>query len=340
MSETSTAREADEASGTREAPEIGEMGQMGETGRTGEPFDVVVVGAGPAGLNAALVCGRQRRRVLLIDSGRPRNAPSPETHMLLSRDGFSPAALRAAARADLAAYATVETRAGEVTDARALDCGFELVLADGRVEHTRKLILATGQVDVLVDIPGLAERFGRGVFHCPFCHGYETRDMPLAVVGSDPASVMLARYVADRFTDDVVLATHGQAPTDEQCALLAKAGVGLRVEQLTSITGEPGSLTLEFATGSPLARGAVFHRTRIHQHSALAARLGCAHLPDGCVRVDEFQRTSVPGVFAAGDMARLEALPDPLTFVVTGAADGARAAVWADQEMFRADAGL
>ncbi|WP_424639528.1 NAD(P)/FAD-dependent oxidoreductase [Embleya sp. AB8] len=307
---------------------------------TSGTFDVVVVGAGPAGLNAALVSGRQRRRVLLIDSGRPRNAPSPATHMLLSRDGFSPTALRAAARADLAAYDTVEIRAGEVADARSLDDGFELVLADGSTERARKVILATGQVDVLADIPGLAERFGRGVFHCPFCHGYETLGMTVAVVGADPASVMLALYVADRFSEDVVLATLGQGPTDEQRALLAKAGVGLRAEGLTSVSGEPGALRLEFAAGPALGRGAIFHRTRIHQHSALAARLGCVHLPDGCVRVDEFQRTSVPGVFAAGDMARLEALPDPLTFVVTGAADGARAAVWADQELFRADAEL
>ncbi|MFE2873084.1 NAD(P)/FAD-dependent oxidoreductase [Embleya sp. NPDC059259] len=322
MSETSTAPEArEEADG-------------------GGSFDVVVVGAGPAGLNAALVSGRQRRRVLLIDSGRPRNAPSPEVHMLLGRDGVSPTALRAAARADLAAYATVEVREGEVSDARALDAGFELVLADGRIERTRKLILATGQVDVPVEIPGLAERFGRGVFHCPFCHGFETRDRALAVVGSDPASVMLALYVADRFSHDVVLATHGSMPTDEQRALLAKADVAVRDEEVTSISGEPGSLTLEFAAAPALTRGAIFHRTRIRQHSALAARLGCVHLPDGCVRVDEFQRTSVAGVFAAGDMARLEALPDPLTFVVTGAADGARAAVWADQELFRADAGL
>ncbi|NUU25388.1 MAG: NAD(P)/FAD-dependent oxidoreductase [Streptomycetaceae bacterium] len=302
--------------------------------------DVAVVGGGPAGLNAALVSGRQRRRVLLVDSGRPRNAPAHETHMLLSRDGFSPAALRAAARSDLDAYPTVELRAGSVVDARAVSGGFELALDDGRTARARKLILATGQTDVLADIPGLAERFGDGVFHCPFCHGYETRGMALAVIGSDPASVMLALYVADRFADDVVLATHGAQPSDEHRTLLDAAGVGIRTEAVVRVAGKPGALELEFAAGPALGREAVFHRTRIRQHSDLAARLGCALLPDGCVRVDEFQRTSVPGVFAAGDMARLEALPDALTFVVTGAADGARAAVWADQEMFRADAGL
>ncbi|SEM29493.1 NAD(P)/FAD-dependent oxidoreductase [Nonomuraea pusilla] len=307
-------------------------------------FDVVVVGGGPAGLNAALVSGRQRRRVLLVDSGAPRNAPAQETHMLLSRDGLSPTALREAGQADLRAYPTVETRSAEVVDASALTSGnasgFELTLADGGREHARKVVLATGQTDVLADVPGLAERFGRGVFHCPFCHGYEAREQPIAVLGSDFPSVMLALYVADRFSDDVVLCGNGEAPPDEHRERLEKAGVGVREERVTELRGEPGALELRLEGGTPLLRGAVFHRTRTRQHSDLAERLGCELLPDGCVRVNEFQQTSVRGVYAAGDMARLEALPDAMTFVVTGAADGARAAIWVDQELFREDAGL
>ncbi|MBE1584186.1 NAD(P)/FAD-dependent oxidoreductase [Nonomuraea angiospora] len=303
-------------------------------------FDVVVVGAGPAGLNAALVSGRQRRRVLLLDSGAPRNAPAQETHMLLSRDGLSPTALREAGQADLRAYPTVETRSAEVVDASAIASGFELTLADGGRERARKLVLATGQTDVLADVPGLAERFGRSVFHCPFCHGYEAREQPIAVLGSDFPSVMLALYVADRFSGDVVLCGNGEAPPDEHRERLEKAGVAVREERVTEVRGEFGALELRLEGGRPLARGAVFHRTRIRQHSDLAERLGCELLPDGCVRVDEFQQTSVRGVYAAGDMARLEALPDAMTFVVMGAADGARAAIWVDQELFREDAGL
>ncbi|WP_433428393.1 NAD(P)/FAD-dependent oxidoreductase [Nonomuraea sp. CA-141351] len=303
-------------------------------------FDVIVVGGGPAGLNAALVSGRQRRRVLLLDSGVPRNAPAQETHMLLSRDGLSPTALREAGQADLRAYPTVETRSAEVVDASAIASGFELTLADGSRERARKLVLATGQTDVLADVPGLAERFGRSVFHCPFCHGYEAREQPIAVLGSDFPSVMLALYVADRFSDDVVLCGNGEAPPDEHRERLEKAGVAVREERVTEVRGEFGALELRLEGGQPLVRGAVFHRTRIRQHSDLAERLGCDLLPDGCVRVNEFQQTSVRGVYAAGDMARLEALPDAMTFVVMGAADGARAAVWVDQELFREDAGL
>ncbi|WP_226874206.1 NAD(P)/FAD-dependent oxidoreductase [Microbispora sitophila] len=303
-------------------------------------LDVVVVGGGPAGLNAALVSGRQRRRVLLLDSGRPRNAPAQETHMLLSRDGFGPAALREVARADLRVYPTVEVRSAEVVDARSVAEGFEVVLADGSRERARKLILATGQTDVLADVPGLAERFGRSVFHCPFCHGYEARDRPLAVLGADFPSVMLALYVADRFCEDVTLCTNGEELPQEHRDRLEKAGVGLREEPVAEVRGELGSLEVVFTAGKPLARGAMFHRTRIRQHADLAERLGCELLPDGCVRVNEFQQTSVPGVYAAGDMARLAVLPDALTFVVMGAADGARAAIWVDQELFRADAGL
>ncbi|WP_431930048.1 NAD(P)/FAD-dependent oxidoreductase [Nonomuraea jabiensis] len=303
-------------------------------------FDVIVVGGGPAGLNAALVSGRQRRRVLLLDSGAPRNAPAQETHMLLSRDGLSPTALREAGQADLRAYPTVETRSAEVVDASAIDSGFELTLADGGRERARKLVLATGQTDVLADVPGLAERFGRSVFHCPFCHGYEAREQPIAVLGSDFPSVMLALYVADRFSDDVVLCGNGEAPPDEHRERLEKAGVAVREERVTEVRGEFGALELSLEGAQPLARGAIFHRTRIRQHSDLAERLGCELLPDGCARVNEFQQTSVRGVYAAGDMARLEALPDAMTFVVMGAADGARAAIWVDQELFREDAGL
>ncbi|MEU6719544.1 NAD(P)/FAD-dependent oxidoreductase [Nonomuraea sp. NPDC046802] len=303
-------------------------------------FDVVVVGGGPAGLNAALVSGRQRRRVLLLDSGAPRNAPAQETHMLLSRDGLSPTALREAGQADLRAYPTVETRSAKVVDASAIASGFELALADGGRERARKVVLATGQTDVLADVPGLAERFGRSVFHCPFCHGFEAREQPIAVLGSDFPSVMLALYVADRFSSDVVLCGNGEAPPDEHRERLEKAGVAVREERVTEVRGELGALELLLEGGQPLARGAVFHRTRIRQHSDLAERLGCELLPDGCVRVNEFQQTSVRGVYAAGDMARLEALPDAMTFVVMGAADGARAAIWVDQELFREDAGL
>lgn len=303
-------------------------------------YDVLVVGGGPAGLNAALVAGRQRRNVLLLDSGEPRNAPAAEMHMFLSRDGSSPAELRRVGREQLAVYPSVEIRGALVTAAEAEGGGFVLTLADGARVTGRKLIIATGQVDVLDRVEGLSELFGRGVYHCPFCHGWETRGMKLAVLGHELPQVMQALYVADRFSDDVVMCTNGHPVPEQAASKLAEARIAVDETPVTRIEGKEGEVRLVLADGRILERQAVYHRAPTRQHSPLAEQLGCRILPDGCVRVDEFQRTSVPGVYAAGDAARLEALPDALTFVVTGAADGARAAIWLEQELFREDAGL
>ena len=300
-------------------------------------YDVIVVGGGPAGLSAALVLGRQRRRVLVVDAGEPRNSSAAEMHMYLGRDGGSPAALLADGRAELDAYPTVERRAGRVVAAQGVVDGFDLELAGGEREGARRLLLATGQVDVPAAVPGLAERWGTSVLHCPFCHGYETTGKSLAVLGNG-VGAMLAAYVRDRFSDDVVLCTNGPAELPPPVAeLLPARGIAVVETPLTAVEGELDGLTLRFADGSTLARDAVYHRAPTHQSADLAAQLGADLLPDGCVRVDEFGHTTVPGVFAAGDSARLAVLPDALTLVGPGAADGVRAAVWLEQELFRSE---
>jgi thioredoxin reductase len=303
--------------------------------------DVIIVGAGPAGLNAALIMGRQRRQTLVLDSGRPRNAPADEMHMYLTRDGFSPSEFRTIGRAELAAYETVEVRGAEVVAAKATANGFEIRLADGTCEEARKLLLSTGQVDTFPAVNGLVERFGKCVFHCPFCHGFEARDKPLAVLGGDFVSAVLSLYLADRFSADVVLCANGPAALPaELTGKLRDKGVVLREEPVTAVRGELGDLTVVFEDGLELHRGALFHKTATKQHSALAVDLGCELFEDGCLRVDEFQQTTVPGVFAAGDLARQASFPEALTFVILGAADGARAAIKIDNELFRADAGI
>jgi thioredoxin reductase len=300
-------------------------------------YEVAIVGAGPAGLTAALVCGRQQRRVLLLDSGRPRNARATELHMLVGRDGHAPAELRRTGREEVAAHPNVHIRDEEVRSATVLPDGFRLHLASG-TEQARKLILATGQVDVLPDVPGLAERFGSSVFHCPYCHGYEVKGQALAVLGGGYAHCMQALYLADRLSSDVVLCTDGVTPDEEHLKLLARAGIPVHTEPLTGISGELGDLRLSFGSGHTLRRAALFHRTTTRQHSDLAEQLGCEMFPDGRVRVDAVQQTTVPGVWAAGDMARQEALAEATAFLATGAADGMRAAIWADQELLNDDA--
>ncbi|WP_433323783.1 NAD(P)/FAD-dependent oxidoreductase [Spirillospora sp. CA-294931] len=303
--------------------------------------DVIVVGGGPAGLSAALVFGRQRRRVLLIDGGSPRNAPASEMHMYLSRDGFSPARLLELGRRELAAYPSIEVRSGVALSASGAVDDFAVVLADGDTVRARRLVLATGQVDEPYDIPGLAERFGVSVFHCPFCHGWETTGKSLAVLASTSPEAMLALYVADRFSDDVVLCAHGPLELpDEITKRLAERGVRVITEPVTEITGGLGELDLRLADGTVLRREAIYHRAPTRQHSELAAQLGCEILDDGTVRVDELQRTTVPGVAAAGDTAKLPAVPDAATLVSLGAADGVRAALWMEGDLFRSSLGL
>lgn len=297
--------------------------------------DVIVIGGGPAGLSAALVLGRQRRRVLVVDAGEPRNASAAEMHMYLGRDGGSPARLLADGRAEVTAYPTVEVRSGRVAAAAGGTGAFEVTLAEGTQEVGARLVLAVGQVDVPLDIPGLAARWGRSVFHCPFCHGYETSGKILAVIGNGP-DAMLAAYVADRFSHDVVLCTHGPSTMPEPVAAAVRScGVRIVETPLSALDGELGALTLRFADGATLQRQAVYHRAPTRPSNALAVQLGCALLPDGCVQVDEFGHTSVEGVFAVGDAAHLEAVPEPVTLVGPSAADGVRAAVWLEQELFR-----
>lgn len=302
------------------------------------PFDVLIVGGGPGGLSAALVCARQQRTVLLADHGEYRNAAAGEAHMLLGQDGVPPARLRAAARDDLAHHDNVELRRAAVIDIRPAGDAFEAGFAGSRPVTVRRVILATGQEDVLPDVPGLAELFGHGLFHCPYCHGYEARGQAIGVLGAGYAHCAQAAYLADRLSDDVVLCTNGDPVDPPDRAELDRRGIAVHPAPLTGVKGAPGDLRLTFADGTELRRDALFHRTATRQRSDLAERLGCRFLPDGRVAVDAVGQTSVPGVYAVGDMARSESLPEATAFVTTAAADGLRAAVWVDQELLGMDA--
>lgn len=303
-------------------------------------YDVIVVGGGPAGLNAALTLGRQRRQVLLLDSGDYRNAPATEMHMFLSRDGFSPAELRRLGREELTHYPTVEVRESRVASASGSAGDFTVEFEDGTAERARRLILASGQADTLPEVDGVAELFGRGVYHCPFCHGFETAGLPLAVLGGDLSHAMLALYLADRFSEDVVLCANGPLDVpDTLRATLTERGIEVREDLVVRVAGAAETLELHFTESAPLARGAVYHRPVSQQRAGLAAKLGCELTPDGCVQVNAQQQTTVAGVYAAGDTARQPETPGPTPFVITAAADGAKAAIWLEQDLFRAGLG-
>ena len=298
-------------------------------------FDAVIVGGGPAGLSAGLVLGRQKRNVLLIDGQSPRNRFASEMHMYLGRDGSPPADLLADGRAELNKYGVKQIN-DVVTQASGSDGDFTLALADGDTVHARTVLLATGVADHPLDIPGLQERWGSSVFHCPFCHGYENDGRTIAVVANDYTAAIGA-YLADRYSDDVVVCTHGPADLPQEVGGMLEARKVKVVEtELARIDGQLDDLVLTFTDGTRLERQAIFHRAQTEPSTALAAQLGCTLYDDGGVQVDAFQRTTVPGVFAAGDMARQPEVAESVTLVSVGAGAGVEAAVWLEQHLFKA----
>ncbi|MFL0578637.1 NAD(P)/FAD-dependent oxidoreductase [Dietzia sp. 179-F 9C3 NHS] len=305
--------------------------------------EVAVIGAGPAGLTAALVLGRQKRRVVLVDSGQPRNAPATEMHMYLGLDGRPPEQLRSVGMDEVAGHPNVEivhstVTSLEVTDA---DTPIRLSTSDGGSFLVERLLVTAGVRDDVSGIPGVAERFGRGVFHCPFCHGHEVDGRRLAVLTDAPENPaqpgLQAVYLAAHFSRDVTLLTNGHPVPDEIHEALARNGIVVDHRPVTEVTGVDGDLTVS-AGGEDLSFGAVFHSPReLPRHSVfgLDVETEGAH-----ILVDWQQRTTDPRVFAAGDCARRRDDPIPLAFVARAVAAGQAAALWIDQDLFRVEAGL
>jgi thioredoxin reductase len=266
-------------------------------------YDAVIVGGGPAGLSAALVLGRARRRVLVIDNGRPANAVSHGVGGLLGQARVDPAQLREAGREQLARHPTVEVRHDAVAAIDRDGPGFAVSLERGGDAHAGAVVLAHGLRYDPPPLPGIDDLWGRAVFHCAFCDGWEVRDRPLAVHGNGEAAARSALVTAG-WSDDVVLCTDGPANLNGQRAALRRAGVRIREEAITALVGETGRLeTIEFAAGPPEHRDALFVRTRRAQPNDLAEALGCELTAGGTIATDGDGRTGVPGVFAAGDAA-------------------------------------
>ena len=267
----------------------------------GTPYDAVIVGGGPAGLSAALVLGRARKRVLVVDDDRPANAVSLGVGGLLGHDRVKPADLRDSGQRQLREHPNVEVRHGAVDDARRTAAGLVVRLTDGPPVRARAIVLAHGLRYDPPPLPGIEALWARSVFHCAFCDGWEVRDRPLAFQGSGPGAVRSALMLAG-WSNDVVLCTDG-APNPGG-AVLAAAGVRVRTEPIARLVGSDGRLErIEFSHGPAEQRDALFVNTRRDQPNGLAAALGCELTADGTIVTDADGRTSVPGVYAAGDAA-------------------------------------
>lgn len=270
-------------------------------------WDCVVVGGGAAGLSAALVLGRARRRTLVVDAGNQSNLPAHGIGGLLGHDGRSPAELYEIGRQELAKYPAVEIHKGTVVSASGEEGSFALDLDDGSTVTSRRVLLTTGMNYRIDEVPGFAELWGGSVFHCPFCHGWEVEGKPLAVRGNGDRGVhgaLLLRF----WSDDVKLLTDGPAELDhEQREKLAAAGVVVDERPISGVVAENGSLSaISFADGSRLERAGLLVAPVLAQRNGLAQQLGAEFSDPGpmlvdALKTDSFHRTTVPGVSAAGD---------------------------------------
>src|SRR3954469_12483182 len=266
-------------------------------------LDAVIVGGGPAGLSAALVLGRARKRVLVLDTDSPANAVSRSIGGLLAQGGVAPVELRRAGREQLAQLPTVEVRRIAAVDARRRRDGFAVTLADGTTVAARALLLAHGLRYDPPALPGIDGLWGTSAFHCPFCDGWEVRDRKLALHANGPDAVQSALFIAG-WSDDVVLCTAGPAELGPGRMALEQAGVRVVEGRIRSLSGTDGQIErIEFEDGSAEECDALFVRTLRGQPNDLATALGCELTSAGTIPTDEDGRTGVPGLYAAGDTA-------------------------------------
>jgi thioredoxin reductase len=306
-----------------------------------EQYDVVVVGGGAAGLSGALALSRARRSVLVVDDGAPRNARADHVHNYLGREGATPAELLASGRAEVAGYGGRFVE-GRVAGAERVDDGFRVVLADGGSVGARRLLVTTGLVDELPDVPGVAELFGSDVLHCPYCHGWEVRDRPVGVLGG-PMGVHQA-LMWRQWTGDVTLFQHtGPAPTDEERKQLAARDIAVVTGVVQGLEVTDGRLTgVRLDTGDVVPREALVVAPRFTARADVLTSLGLemvpqemnGHVVGSYVAADPTGATAVPGVWVAGNVADLRAQ------VIASAAAGLNAAAMLNADLITEDVRL
>jgi thioredoxin reductase len=300
-------------------------------------YDAVIIGAGSAGIAAAMTLGRSRRTTLLADAGAPRNAPAKAMHNFPGHDGQPPLEFRAEALEQALAYPDLSLKKAEVTGIVVDGLGFRVRFGDGDIA-ARRVLFATGLKDILPDFAVLKEEWGKKSFHCPYCHGYETGGQRVAVLGGDAHRFRLALLMS-RHAGRLVWCP-GQAPDVQQTAVLNKARVSVVASPLVDVERHGEALRLVFANGAHEDVDQVLVNNEQVPVNGLAEDLGLALNSSGLIRIDEFQKTSMPGVFAAGDCAHRETMPGPVSAVIMAGALGMLAGAMIDQDLLVADFGL
>ncbi|WP_148046343.1 NAD(P)/FAD-dependent oxidoreductase [Halostreptopolyspora alba] len=300
-------------------------------------YDVTIIGGGPAGTSAALALGRARRRTLLFDSGQGRNGSASTVRMFFSRDGAAPEDLRAEAAYQLGSYPDVETREQRVVTAKGAGDEFVVRTEDGTTYASRRLLLTAGVTDVLPPIPGLADLWGKNAVTCPYCHGWEVRDRPLGVIMMSHEDVYFSLMLL-KWSVDVSFFTNGSALDPTGRSTLEGAGIRVIDGDIAAVNrDEKNDSVILLAGGASFSCATLFLRPPFEHNGGFVDDLGCRVLDDTCIEVDEHGQTSVPGVYAAGDLARRPSMPAAATYVVAAAAEGTLAALSIDRDMMLAD---
>lgn len=265
-------------------------------------YDVIIIGGSYSGLAAAMALGRALRNVLIIDAGDACNKQTPQSHNFLTNDGRGPTEIAAVARQQVQLYSTVDFLNASATAARIIQGGFEVQIASGETFTARKIVVATGIKDVLPDIPGFAECWGISVLHCPYCHGYEVRHQKTGILANGDAGFDFATLISN-WTDDLTLYTNGNSTlTDHQTSKLEQHKINVMESNIKHLEHRDGYLNnIAFKDGIIAAVTALYAKVPFIQHSPIPQSLGCEFTPEGYIKVDPMQKTTLPGVFACGD---------------------------------------
>lgn len=267
-----------------------------------QKYDAIVIGGSYSGLAAAMGLGRALRKVLVIDSGLPSNRFTAEAHNFLTHDGSSPGEILRAAREQIRRYQTVTFLNGVAVAARLERDTFHVTIENGETHLASKLVLATGIIDQLPGISGLAECWGKSVLHCPYCHGYEVRGAKTAILGNGDYALEFSSLISN-WTFDLTLLTNGQSTlTVDQASKIASQNIKIIENDIESIHHVDGYVDrILFNDRPPILIDAIYTKPRLQQHSNLASMLGCEMSDEGYIKVDGAQRTTIPGVYACGD---------------------------------------
>jgi thioredoxin reductase len=301
------------------------MNETTSATRAGQVWDCIIIGGAAAGLSAALMLGRARRRTLVIDAGEPSNRHTHGIGGLLGHDGRHPTELYEMGRKEIEQYTSVEVRTGLVTAGAVTERSatrFAVTLADGSVELAHTVLLATGADYRYPDVDGVAQRWGVTVFHCPFCHGWEVRDLPLGVLDNGDTGFMRARMLT-YWTHDVTLYTNGPSTLDDaQIELLESLGVKIEERKVATLSGDGTNLdAVVLDDGAHRECNGLLAAVALHQRSGLAEQFGATLTAMGpvapeAVQIDPMFQTNVPGLFSAGDAST--AMPSIASAIATG----------------------